>query len=403
MHTRSDLELLQRLRSPLGCDGQEDDVNRFPARGWLVVRSLMPAAEADGLARDTADDWFCRPTAKHCWLSDTQVASRLPGFAMNVSQFLRGWEASGLAAAAALGSGLKIVHQPNAARRVHVTSDRTWQAMEQRDHGLSRSSQNKSTPALSRYAPGWHVDNGGADGWHGHAHRLWVLLAKGASHDSVTPARNQTNVCLVSNDQVDACDTPRLRMAALASSEPHALLYRRLECCPALEVGDAVFYREEVLHRTQDERLDRLGMIVTIGVQLPEAMPPASEAARQAIAASRASPTAEAGGADVASEKGGGGGGGSAGSSTIGISSTGDGSTGGGSSGGKLSEKSLAALEELRCSDWAAAGMCQSPDADVSQFMRCECAHTCRTALRSDRTSVADAVGSSNKECSSSS
>ena len=61
----------------------------------------------------------------------------------------------------------------------------------------------------------------------------------------------------------------------VANRQVHEL-YGRLACCPALDVGDGVFYREEVLHRTQDNLYDRLGLITTIETNPPAVVPAAA-------------------------------------------------------------------------------------------------------------------------------
>ena len=58
----------------------------------------------------------------------------------------------------------------------------------------------------------------------------------------------------------------------VANRQVHEL-YERLACCPALDVGDGIFYREEVLHRTQDNLYDRLGLITTIETDPPVVVP----------------------------------------------------------------------------------------------------------------------------------
>jgi len=82
------------------------------------------------------------------------------------------------------------------------------------------------------------------------------------------------NVCALPTSAVDLCDTPSTRVWSSTvderEGEPQVHpVWDALGCCPNLAVGDVIFYREDVYHRTQDELVDRLGMVVTIDARSP--------------------------------------------------------------------------------------------------------------------------------------
>jgi hypothetical protein len=118
-----------------------------------------------------------------------------------------------------------------------------------------------------RYLSGWHVDNHGSDGSH-NAHWLFLVVRK-APLPGAGPgaARQHANLCVAPTGGVDRCDGPRARMRP--GIWWHGL-WERLACCPALAPGDAVLYREDVAHRTQDQAIDRLGMVVKIEADRPQ-------------------------------------------------------------------------------------------------------------------------------------
>ena len=65
--------------------------------------------------------------------------------------------------------------------------------------------------------------------------------------------------------------------AAIARHDPRPdEVFQRLACCPSLEVGDTVFYREDVVHGTQDSLVDRLGMSITLESTDPPPLAPRS-------------------------------------------------------------------------------------------------------------------------------
>ncbi len=296
---------------PSDC-GEPEATARLSERGYVVVRGLMPMQEATALYEATNASAFCSPAVDECVLTGAQLRARLPVFVSRAAKLLAQWETTGVATAAALGHGLRLSNGPRAARRVQVTSDATFARLQ--------------TSQRSRYFAGWHADNGGST--LSFLHRLWVLVDKSAtptwpSHASMggvpeseaaseaasmggvpeseaaseaagdgaraqAVMREHTNVCLLPTNAMDVCDSPLMRMRAApdasgrrgrSAAEELRALWDRKACCPALDVGDAIFYREEVLHRTQDMLSDRLGLIVTVDTEMPQAAPAAGGAA----------------------------------------------------------------------------------------------------------------------------
>ena len=270
-------------------------------RGWLVMRGILPANEAQRLANWSAvklgPDGNCNPQKKECALTSDAFRHLLPETTHNLERIFSGWEATGVTSDAELGGGLHVtLNQPRCARFVHVVSDATWQTRQERHlrAGGSGSGSGNSFKGGSggggggdnadvRYEAGWHADNGGCSSPSCLRHRVWLLVQKHAAHQSAESqdgagrlskmnARQVSNVCLASTGVIDACDSPALRVDLHRHGIPPiwdrergvAELYKRASCCPAFDVGDGVFYREDVVHRTQDTLVDRLGLIVSI-------------------------------------------------------------------------------------------------------------------------------------------
>ena len=217
--------------------GDVTSVEHLRDRGWVVLRGLMPPDEADALVAATPIAELCRPQKPACRYNPEQVRALLPGFAANVARVLGGWERTGVAARAELGRGLRLTRGTNAARRVQVVSDKTFARLRAADASIARH---------DRYVAGWHADNSGSPGTT-NAHRIWVMVAK----DGAARHAGAANVCLVPTAAVDRCDGPRFRFTAMADPGwVRAHVFERLACCPEMAPGDAVFYREDVFHRT---------------------------------------------------------------------------------------------------------------------------------------------------------
>ena len=192
-----------------------------------------------------------------CHLTRAQMAQRLPRFVANVGRVFAEWERSGLAAEAGLGSGMALA-EVGTARPIWVTTDATFRRLV----GEGVEPKVATARAARRYEGGrsssnWHVDSSGGDGYHGHTHRMWTLLHKRGGEG----ANAHGNLCVVPTAAVDACDSPRFRSAVGRGAMD---VFDRLACCPHLDVGDTIFYREDVIHGTQDKLVDRLGMSITI-------------------------------------------------------------------------------------------------------------------------------------------
>lgn len=328
---------------------------RLRDRGWVVLRGLMPAHEARSVAASIPVSRLCTPQLMDCRYSLAQMRRLMPTFVSNLESTLASWEASGLAAASGLGDRVRLWPE-GTGRPVQVTTDSTFAALE--------------ADGIRRYPPNgvdgnFHVDSSGGDGRRGHSHRMWVLLRKeaGPAAPPVADVRDHANLCVVSTSAVDACDAPQFR-AAIARHDPRPeQVFKRLACCPSLDVGDVIFYREDVVHGTQDSLADRLGMSITLESTDPPPLTPLT---------------------------------------TAGVAAGGDqGGSGQGGSAARSGETKGAEAEDVRCAHWAAAGLCagltQGPLAGaadsvdpVSDVMRCLCGATCAAAAVSG---VGDKVG----------
>ena len=97
--------------------------------------------------------------------------------------------------------------------------------------------------------------------------------------------RAHGNLCVLPTASVDRCDSPAARLAVLRGGHAARRAWERdaLEaqaCCPRLDPGDAVFYREDVAHRTQDEEVDRLSMVIQVQTARPRDADPGRDDAR---------------------------------------------------------------------------------------------------------------------------
>ena len=175
----------------------------------------------------------------------------LPTLWTNLHTVLNRWQTGGVAARAELGEGLRLdPYHERVARMIQITRPDT--------HARVRRADDRRY----RYEAHWHVDNHGADGSH-NFHWVWLMVDKPGGSE------NHTNLCVASTADVDACDSPTAR-SNWATGESHDRMLDRLECCPSVHPGDAVFYREDVAHRTQDSLNDRLGMVIQIDTQRPK-------------------------------------------------------------------------------------------------------------------------------------
>ena len=177
-------------------------------------------------------------------LSSAAFRRRLPVFADRLRALLTDWQNTGVADAAELGTGLGVDTNPannRVGRLVQIASP-------------AAAAKLKGEPYLAR----WHVDNHWSDGTR-NPHALLLVVRKNGTR----PLRH-ANLCLAATRLVDRCDSPEARMRALADPGAWHDVFERAACCPALGVGDAVFYREDVAHRTQDDGADRLALVVVV-------------------------------------------------------------------------------------------------------------------------------------------
>ena len=241
---------------------------RLRDRGWVVLRRLMPVHEAQRVSAAVPVSKLCTPQLRDCHYTLEEMRRLMPTFVSNLESTLASWEASGLAAASGLGNRLRL-EPMGTGRPVQVTTDATFSAL--RAEGFRRY------PSPSGGDKNFHVDSSGGDGRRGHSHRMWVVLRKeaGPAAPPIADVRDHANLCVVPTSAVDACDAPQFR-AAIARHDPRPdEIFQRLACCPSLEVGDTVFYREDVVHGTQDSLVDRLGMSITLESTDPPPLAPA--------------------------------------------------------------------------------------------------------------------------------
>jgi hypothetical protein len=170
----------------------------------------------------------------------------------NISKILESWESSGVAAAAELGTGLHLpTEHERVSRLIQITSEKTYARLQ------------KEGTKGKRYMAHWHVDGQGSIG---EFNPHWFLLIVNKASD-LYPIDKHANLCVASPTEVDKCDTPASRSSDRTTKWKD--IWDQLQCCPDLQPGDAVFYREDVAHRTQDQMIDRLSMVITIHPDSP--------------------------------------------------------------------------------------------------------------------------------------
>ena len=267
------------------CDDLEAMDERFAARGWTVLRGLAPKEELLKVVERTkavANRTICQPMAteteegrRACAYSSSAFRDDLPETWQRIHATLAEWERGDVAAGARLGKGLRLPPSfGRVARLIQVTTDAAFARVQE------------AAPTVRRYFADWHVDNHGSSGHH-NFHWIWLMVDKqGDEHHG--------NLCLAATASVDQCDSPSARLHWLntvphrarhphrktSASAPgvgdtsHEALLDTIQCCPTLRPGDAVFYREDVAHRTQDELAVRLGMVIKVETDVPEAFTP---------------------------------------------------------------------------------------------------------------------------------
>ena len=96
----------------------------------------------------------------------------------------------------------------------------------------------------------WHTDGEGGEEYGGIAGQMWLLAQKNASSPEV--GRHQTNLQVVPSDAFERYIRPLPRHC-----QHDWKLLDEISCTPALDEGDAVFYKGNVRHQTQDTQNDR--------------------------------------------------------------------------------------------------------------------------------------------------
>ena len=244
---------------PGHCADPESE-ERLAERGWVVLRGLATRAELDAISSRTKTESLCQPALtgteagqRACAFSAADFRRRLPALTNAIGGVLAGWESSGIAARARLGRRLELPRRsPRLSRLVQITTEDTFGDLQ------------RAGASGARYFADWHVDNQGSTGMN-NAH--WILLVvrkKGGD-----AAREHGNLCVAPTAAVDSCDSPRARQLGAEDPSFWRSVWEAAACCPSLEPGDAVFYREDVAHRTQDQAVDRLSMVIQVMPEEP--------------------------------------------------------------------------------------------------------------------------------------
>jgi hypothetical protein len=251
---------LAKSLPPDHCADPESE-ERLPERGWVVLRGLATRAELGTISGKAKVASLCQPiltdTAegrRACAFSAAEFRARMPALTDAIGGVLANWTASGVAASAGLGGFLGLPPRSDrVSRLVQITTASTYGALR------------RSGASGERYYADWHIDNHGSTGMN-NAHRILLMVHKKGDADTT---HDHANVCMASTAAVDRCDSPGARQ--LGTEDPFfwKSVWETVACCPSLEPGDAVFYREEVAHRTQDQAVDRLSMVITIDAGEP--------------------------------------------------------------------------------------------------------------------------------------
>ena len=117
----------------------------------------------------------------------------------------------------------------------------------------------------------WHVDGDGSRGVR--LHKLWLLLekeegAEGRAHGNIVVAPStgldSLTAAALAVDPQPLLRPKRSPKVPLAEDPFAQDLLERIGCTVALDPGDAVFFTEDVWHRTQDLLADRLAMLLNV-------------------------------------------------------------------------------------------------------------------------------------------
>jgi len=143
--------------------------------------------------------------------------------------------------------------------------------------GVPRAiSQFKSFLTMAFHAPvhtgfhDWHTDGPSQDG--GRYHKLFIMVDKDSRNGTL---RNHTNLMLIPRISFYK-HFRRMERNSFTMGYARMLLYKylgrihfyhglnQLACTPILDPGDALFFREDVWHRTQDMKANRFSLIIDI-------------------------------------------------------------------------------------------------------------------------------------------
>ena len=193
----------------------EESLDLFARRGWIVIRDLVPKEEIKEIISKWNGDCYPQVTETsdgrmRCAISYDQIRD-VHNLFSNASAFLNRVESI----YDDIGKNLHIMRCNTAVRKINVHRHRIFK---------------------------WHLDNSGSKGTH-NFHWIFVMLKKNV---------DKANLCLASLKNVDCFDSP----VARTSGEWDKNVLEPSKCCPELNPGDAVFYTEDVAHRTEKFNID---------------------------------------------------------------------------------------------------------------------------------------------------
>ena len=140
-----------------------------------------------------------------------------------------------------------------------------------RAHGCPQCTERTCQQAECESLVDWHVDG---DGYRrSRIHKLFVLLHKEAGE----AARGHANLVLAPSTGLDALadavqtaqqqpqeQQQQQSLSARSSPSSEEALLEAIGCPIALEAGDAIFFAEDVYHRTQDLLAERVAMLLNV-------------------------------------------------------------------------------------------------------------------------------------------
>ena len=270
----------------------------FESAGFILLKSFVP--EADRRAMIDFVDSVPLPTRYLCGASDTQprecmmghedMVRRWPDTMQKLSETVGEWNESGLTESLNLNRWGPVRTQGcefiaiNGWRYPWSLLKGSWEwAMGATMFGVPRAiSQFKSMLTEATNLPlhtgfhDWHQDGPSSDG--GRFHKLFVMVDKSPPGNHTMdsfPLKNATNLIVIPTRlyylherrierQSHTMGTLRKRLYEYIGRNPLYHGFDELGCTVHMDPGDALFFREDVWHRTQDMRAKRFSLIFDI-------------------------------------------------------------------------------------------------------------------------------------------